>query len=193
MKDQVHFPAIVMLLDAVMLNNTVIDFNKNFEKILQRPLPAMDVAQFVVNLALDSGVTTHRHDIQVIWVYDDSIHRLRHCTPSVLESELNGVAFQDPLGEFSFASLSPNGITTRESLFLDMLTIIGDSDEVQQIIVVPSESDIRESAIATLCQIKNKKITLFSMEKPEKETGFAWQMLAYPIMQALGIKGEELD
>lgn len=193
MNKQILFPAIVMLIDAVTLNETVIDLKKNFENMLKRLLPDMDVAQFIVNLALDSNISGQQHEIQAIWVYDDSTRKLSHCVPSALESELNGVAFKDDLGEFSLASLSPDGMTSREDLFLNLLSIVGESEEVKQLIIVPPEGGFLEQTTAELSEIKGKEITLFCMNEPEKEIGFVRQVLAYPIMQALGIRGDELD
>lgn len=191
MKDQMDFPAIVMLVDAVMLNTVVVDFKKNFGRMLQRPIQDMDVAQFVVNLALDAGIAGQDHRIQIILVYDDSIRKLNHCAPSVLETELNGVAFQDALGEFSFASISPSGMTTRQELFLDLLNIIGESTDVTQMVVAPPAGEALEHTINALSDI-NKEITLFCMEQSPEKHRFEWMLLGYPVMQAMGIRGEEL-
>ena len=193
MENKINFPETVILIDAMLLNTIVNDFKKNFEEMLQRPLQSLDIAQFIVNLALDAGVSESNKEKQVIFVYDKSAPKLKHCSPSNLSSELNGVAFQDTLGEFILASLSPEEITTREDLFFDLLQIISESPDVKQIIVVPFEQNNQQTIHSTLENIKGKEVTLFGMKDPEKATSYTWQLLAYPIMQALGIKGEEIQ
>lgn len=193
MDSQIQFPETVMLIDATLLNLIVSDFKKNFEDMLRRPLQDMDIPQFVVNLALDANIPAANKEIQVIFVYDDSCSILKHSIPSDLSKELNGVAFQDNMGEFVFASLSPEEMTTREDLYFDLLHIISESADVKRIITIPFEANNKETIHRTLNEIKDKEVTLFGMNKPEKAIKYSWQMLAYPIMQALGIKGEEIE
>lgn len=193
MENKISFPETVILIDAVLLNVIVKDFKKNFEEMLQRPLQKMDVAQFVVNLALDADIPRGNKEIQVIFVYDESVTKLSHSMPSDLGNELNGVAFQDDLGEFAFASLSPEGMVTRDELYFDLLHVIGESTDVKRIIAIPFEQNNKETIHAALEDIKEKEVTLFGMNKPERTTSYTWQLLAYPVMQALGIRGDEMQ
>jgi len=193
MENKIDFPETVMLIDAMLLNTIVADFKKNFEEMLQRTLQDLDVAQFIVNLALDAGISEKNKETQVIFVYDKTSPKLKHCIPSDLGSELNGVAFQDSLGEFILASLSPEEITTREDLFFDLLQIVSESIDVKRVIVVPFEQNNQQTIHSTLEDMKGKEVTLFGMKQPEKTTSYNWQLLAYPVMQALGIKGEEIQ
>ena len=64
--------------------------------------------------------------------YDKESGNLVHCQPSDLEKELNGVAFQSPYGEYSFASVPSEGMVSREDLFLDLLSIVADSADVKK-------------------------------------------------------------
>ena len=43
-----------------------------------------------------------------------------------------------------------------------------------------------------LHEVKGKEIIQFRMNEPEVQVEYKWDMLAFPIMQALGIKAEEL-
>lgn len=191
-KDKISFPETVILIDTVLLNIVIRDFKQNFEKMLQRPLQKMDVAQFILNLALDANMPAGSKETQVIFVYDESELRLSHSLPSDLKSELDGVAFRDNLGEFIFAGLSAEGMVAREDLYFDLLHIISESADVKRIIVIPPEQSNKETLRATLEEIKGKEVILFGMSKPERDTSYTWQMLAYPVMQALGIKGDEM-
>lgn len=189
---QFKIPEIVMFIDAVMLNETVIDFKKHFEEMLQRPIQNMDVAQFIVNLALDSNITGLHNEVQVVFVYDESTLELSHCTPSSLELELDAVDFRDSLGVFSLTSTTSHGMATREDHFSNLLHIYSESDMVKQLILIPHEGESLKRTIALLHDATDKEVVLFSMNNPPEEIGFTWQMLAYPIMQAMGIKGEEI-
>lgn len=182
-----------MLIDAALLNLIVSDFKKNFEDMLRRPIQDMDVAQFVVNLALDANVPADGKEVQVLFIYDKSSSVLKHCLPSDLRSELNGVAFQSGLGEFVFASISPEEMTTREDLYFDLLRIMSEAPDLKRIIAIPFEANNKETIHSALNEIKDKEVTLFGMNKPDKAIKYNWQMLAYPVMQALGIKGEEIE
>lgn len=193
MDNKIKFPETVMLIDAVLLSSMVQDFKKNFEKMLQRSLQKMDVAQLIVNLALDANIPAENRETQVILVYDESTPKLSHSVPSDLRNELDGVAFQDNLGEFIFASLSPEGMTTRDDLYFDLLHIIGESTDVKRIIAIPFEQNNKETIHTALEEIKGKEITLFGMSKPERTANYTWQILAYPVMQALGIREEEIQ
>ncbi|NDV83863.1 DUF6621 family protein [Bacteroides sp. 51] len=191
-ENQINFPETVILIDAVLLNAIVKDFKKNFEEMLQRPLQKMDVAQFVVNLALDANMPVGNKEIQVIFVYDELAPKLSDSMPSDLKKELNGVAFQDSLGEFVFASLSLEEMVSREDLYFDLLRIVGESVDVKRVIVVPFEQNNKETIHSALEEIKGKEVTLFGMNKPERVISYSWQLLAYPVMQALGIRGDEM-
>jgi len=193
MDNNIHFPETVMLIDATVLNHIVMDIKKNFEEILQRPIQDMDVAQFIVNLALDAELPEDNKETQIIFVYDESTPKLSYCIPSDLNKELNGVAFQDGLGEFQFSSLSPEGITSKDELYLDLLHIINESADIKRIIAICSDEDSLSEIHTFIKGIKNKEVTLFSLKEPKDSPSYTWQMLAYPIMQALGIKGEEIQ
>lgn len=192
MKNKKDYPETVMLIDAMQLNDIVTDFKKNFEERLQRPLHGLDMAQFVVNLASDAGMSGGKNEAHVVFLYDKSMPELKHCFPSGLETELNGVAFKDRLGEFNIDSLSPEDIVSPEDLFFDLLRAVNGLSDVKRIICVPFEQDNRQKIHSALEEIKGKEVTLFSMAKPEETTGYVWRILAFPVMQAMGIKGSEI-
>ena len=43
-----------------------------------------------------------------------------------------------------------------------------------------------------LHEVKGKEIIQFRMNEPEVQVEYKWDMLAFPVMQALGIRAEEL-
>lgn len=44
-----------------------------------------------------------------------------------------------------------------------------------------------------LHEVKGKEVIQFRMNEPELPVDYKWDMLAFPVMQALGIKAEELQ
>lgn len=106
--------------------------------------------------------------------------------------ELNGVAFQSPYGEYSFASVPSEGMVSREDLFLDLLSIVADSADVKRMIVVSFNEEYGKKVSDALHEVKGKEIIQFRMNEPEVQVEYKWDMLAFPVMQALGIRAEEL-
>lgn len=110
-----------------------------------------------------------------------------------MPDELNGTAFRDNnLGEFFFTSISPEDMASSEELYLDLLQILTESSEVKKILLAPSDKIDKTTLSILLKEAKGKEITLFSMKKPDHTNDYEWQFIAYPVMQALGIKGNEL-
>lgn len=192
MNDKIELSETVMLIDAAFLDFVVTDLKKYFTSILKRDLQEVDLSQLMTYLALDAAIGEGKNDIQVLLVYDAATTRFTHCRPSDLKTELNGVAFNNELGEFSFASVSSEGMVSREELYLDLLGIVSDSADVKKLILISSNEEYGDRVTAALKEVKEKEIIQFRMNEPAAPVDYRWEMLAYPVMQALGIRGEEL-
>lgn len=193
MDEKIKFPSNVILIDAAFLNLVITDLKKYFERTLKRELQEIDLSELITYLALDSGITEGENQIQILVVYDKNSVRLSNCVPSDLSTELNGVAFKSQFGEFSFAGVPCEEMVSREELYLDLLNIVADSADVRQLILVSFNEEYGDKVMNRLKKIKNKKTIQFRMNEPEEmPEGHQWEMLAYPLMQALGIRGEEL-
>ena len=60
-------------------------------------------------------------------------------------------------------------------------------------ILVSFNEEYGDKVMERLKGVKNKETIQFRMNEPEESIeGYQWEMLAYPVMQALGIRGEEL-
>lgn len=191
-KLQIKLSEIVVLIDAAFLNFVITDMKGYFEKTLQRSLQEIDLSVLTTYLTLDAGVKEGKNEVQFLFVYDKQSSSLAFCHPSDLEKELNGVAFQSPFGEYSFASVPSEGMVSREDLFVDMLTIVADSADVKKMIVVSFNEEYGERVTDTLSEVKGKEIIQFRMNEPESPVDYHWDMLAFPVMQALGIRADEL-
>lgn len=191
-KPQIKLSETVVLIDAAFLNFVITDMKGYFEKTLQRSLQEIDLSILTTYLTLDAGITEGKNEVQFLFVYDKQSSSLAFCQPSDLEKELNGVAFQSPYGEYSFASVPSEGMVSREDLFVDMLTIVADSADVKKMIVVSFNEEYGERVTDILSEVKGKEIIQFRMNEPDSPVNYKWEMLAFPIMQALGIRADEL-
>lgn len=192
MSDKIKLSETVMLVDAAFLDFVVTDMKRYFTSVLKRELRDADLSQLMTFLALDAGIGEGKNDIQVLLVYDGRLSRFAHCHPSDLKTELNGVAFTNELGEFSFASVSAEEMVSREELYLDLLGIVSDSADVKKLILIPDNEEYGRRVAEALREVKDKEIIQFRMSEPGGTIDYRWELLAYPVMQALGIRGEEL-
>lgn len=191
-KPQIKLSETVVLIDAAFLNFVITDMKRYFEGVLQRSLPEIDLSILTTYLTLDAGITEGKNEVQFLFVYDKDSVRLQHCQPSDLEKELNGVAFQSPYGEYSFASVPSEGMVSRENLFMDLLTIVSDSEDVKKMLIVSFNEEYGDEVIKVLNGISGKEVIQLRMNEPESPVEYKWDMLAFPIMQAFGIRADEL-
>ena len=193
MDKKIKLPEIVMLIDAAFLNYVISDLKSYFEKMLNRPLREIDLSLLTTYLVLDAGISEGDNKAQLLFVYDKDSSKLLFCKPADLKEELNGVAFQSPYGEYSFASVPSEGMVTREDLFLDLLSIVADSADVKRMIVISFNEEYGKKVADALNEIKDKEVIQFRMNEPDAAVKYKWEMLAFPMMQALGIKADELQ
>ena len=191
-KPQIKLSETVVLIDAAFLNFVITDMKKYFEAALQRTLQEIDLSMLAINLTLDAGIAEGKNEVQFLFVYDKESANLAHCQPSDLEKELNGVAFQSPYGEYSFASVPSEGMVLREDLFLDLLSIVADSADVKKMILVSFNEEYGKKVTDALNEVQGKEIVQFRMNEPDTPVAYKWDMLAFPVMQALGIRADEL-
>lgn len=191
-KPQVKLSETVVLIDAAFLDFVITDIKKYFEATLHRLLPNINLPILTTYFTLDAGIQEGNNEIQFLFIYDNDSVCLQHCEPSDLKRELNGVAFQSPYGEYFFASVPTEDMVSREDLFLDLLSIVADSADVKRMIIISSDEEYGEKVVDALQKVEGKEIIQFRMDEPATAVNYKWEMLAFPLMQALGIKVEEL-
>ena len=191
----------VMVIDVAYLNFVINDLKNYFERKLERSLQKIDLALFAMYLAMDAGIEEGENDVQILLLNDKESEELYHCMPCDVKQELDGVAFRGSLGEFSFMAVPSEGFVSRGELFLDLLRIILNSADVEKMVVVSFNEEYGEDVEDILKEYidrmtegneSEKDIIQFRMEEPVSPVGYLWKMLGYPLMTALGIKGEEL-
>lgn len=193
MEQKAQFNETVMLIDASFLNFVVNDIKKAFEGMLNRPLQTVDLSELMTYLALDAGVAEGEKQIQVILIYDKDCTKLVNCNPSGLEKELNDTAFKNQFGEFCFNSFQPEDMATLEQLYLESLKVVGEAKTVKRLILVSNNELYGEKVMNSLPEREDLEVIQFRMNEPERQISTHWELLIYPVMQALGIRGDELD
>ena len=121
--------------------------------------------------------------------------RLENFNPSTFETELNGQAFNDKnLGEFLVNSYAANDTFGKDDYMLDTINMILGHDEVKRLMIVPNGEEgtiYEEIANAMRNAPEHKHITLFAMQ-PMPGGNFRQEILGYSLMNALGIRGDEI-
>lgn len=192
MEKKIKFAPTVMLIDACYLNRVVNDMRRHFAPIVNRELPRADLAVLLECMALDAGVKTGENEIQVIFVYESGMEEMNGCTPSDLDKELNNMAFKGELGEFALYAYQPSEMATHEELFLESMQLLNEAKEAVRLIVVPDEGEYVEKVYKKADGMKGKEITVLGMNPPKKECACRFEMVGFAVLQALGIRGEEL-
>ncbi|MDO4181176.1 MAG: hypothetical protein Q4D36_07790 [Bacteroidales bacterium] len=193
MSNEIKFAETVILVDAAYLDRVAGDLATHFGEVIGRKLPKADLPVLLECLSLDAGIPLGGNAIQVLFVYDEESRRMDAFTPSDLEKELNDVAFKSQLGEFALNAFEPSDMATREDLFLESVKLVADAAEVRRLIVVPAEEEYGDKLPGILNKAEGKEsITVFGMNPLSAEISYRWEMLGFGILQALGIKADEV-
>lgn len=198
MEDKVKFLENVILIDVAFLNVMVCSARKSLGAKLGRELPNIDLPAWLSYLSLNAGLRGDANEIQVVLLRDEGTHELKCCEPADLDS-LDGMACRTSLGEFTFSCVTPAGITSCEAMYLDLMNLALDSADVKQLMLVPFHplyGDRVEEALRAFFKGRSAeecgKATYFVMEKPLAPVLCRYDFITYSLLQALGVKSDEL-
>jgi hypothetical protein len=180
-----------ILVDADFVDKVAFDLIVNFERMIGRRIPQADMGHWVDCVALDGGLREGEHETLVIMMHDKGRKRLENFVPADYEQELNGKAFKDKLGEFTFSALTVEELTTKEDFFVETLQLLCAQKEVKRLMVIPSDNLYNKVREALRRVDDDKRITVFSME-PREGGNFRQEILGYSLMAALGIRADEI-
>ncbi len=184
----------VIIVDAEYLDHVVFNLTVNFERMLGRRIPPADLAKWIDCVALDGGMRPGAHETQVVLIHEKSATGLQYFVPSEYQTSLNGKAFKDQLGEFVISAVPVESMTTKNDLLLDVVSLTLPEKDVKRIMIIPNGED------EALCrQLRNllqqadedKHITVLAME-PIAGGNFKQEILGYSLLQALGIRADEI-
>lgn len=186
----------VIVADADYIDRVAFNLSVNFERMLGRRMPKADFATWAVDISLDGGLRPGHHETQVVLVHDTATRRLDNFVPSTFDSELNGQAFRDDrMGEYIVSSFPVERVTSKDQFIADIVETVSQQKDVRRIMIIAdSEQGDALSLIRPLFDrpdADDKHVTVFAMQ-PLQGGRFRQEMLGYSIMNALGIKADEL-
>lgn len=188
----------VIIVDADYIDDVAFNLTLNFERMLDRRIPAADFSQWIVNIALDGRMKPGNHETQVVVLHDKGKRQLDNYVPSSLGQELDKQAFKDEtLGEFIINTIATGGkVTEKDEVMLDFLKIVLSHKEVSRIMIVPNAEDgniynLLRNALRDVDD-EEKHVTLFAMQLMEGGN-FKQQILGYSIINAMGITADEIE
>ena len=188
----------IIIVDGDYIDRVAFDLIVNFERMLNRRIPAADFSQWTVDIALDGQLKPGNHETQVVLLHDRKNPKLENFTPADYEKELNGQAFKDAqLGEFIINSIATGDETAeKDTVLLDLLKTVLNHGEVKRIMIVPNAEDnhLMSTLRSTLRDVDDelKHITMFAMQ-PLEGGNFKQQILGYSLLNAMGISSSEIE
>ena len=184
----------VILADADYIDKVSFNLTVNFERMLGRRIPPADMARWIDCIALDGGIREGDNEVQVIFVHEKTTSALENFRPSSFDDNLDGKAFKDHLGEFTLSAIAvEKSMVDKEHLFCDSLMHVCSQPEVRRVMVIPDGETYYDGVRRALKDVDDeKRITVFAMQ-PMAGGNFRQEILGYSLMNALGIKGEEIS
>lgn len=198
-QQKINWSENVIIADADFVDSVAFNLIVNFERIIGRRISQADLAHWVECIALDGGMrpdeqqaTNTQQQVHVVLIHEKGALSLENFCPSNFEEEINAQAFSGFLGEFTFSVVNAEGLATKEEFFADTLRLVASQKDVKRMMVIPDEryyDDIRE-ALRNVDD-DSKRITVFAMQ-PMPGGNFRQEILGYSLMQALGIRADEI-
>ena len=91
-----------------------------------------------------------------------------------------------------YFSATTEGMVSREELFLDLVRVSCENDNVKNIVLLTREDEYSQELRNLIEENKNKNISQFGITKQPLSTTITYFLFAYPAMKAMGIRGDEL-
>lgn len=193
MEDKRILPETVILIDTPFLDFIVNDVRVNFERILSRKLPDLDLVGFLVYLSMDAGAQSNKGGAEVVFLSDDTELVLRSCSPKDLKAQLDGLACMTDVGEMSFTVVKTEGFTTLKDLYKDTTLHISKLKGIKRIAIVAGDADF-DLIRNEIAENKSDSIDIidFRMDRQHFDDSLKTEMLIYPMLKAFGVRSEEL-
>lgn len=193
LRQDIKLSANIIIADADYIDKVSFDLIVNFERMLGRRIPSADMARWIDCVALDGGIREGDNQVQVVLIHDKQNTTLDNFKPSKYDSELDGKAFKDHLGEFTLSSYPVESMVSKEDFMADVLTVISNHNDVKRIMVVPDAEKYYDKVRHALRDAADdKRITVFTMQ-PMQGGNFRQEILGYSLMNALGIRADEIN
>ena len=191
--NELKFAEKVILIDASYINKVTADLSRHFGQVIGRELPKADLPIFLECVAMDAAIQPGENVLQVLLVYDKENTRMDAFNPGDLKKELNDVAFKSQLGEFQLNTFEPSDMADREAFFIEAVKLVADAKEVKHLVVIPSETEYGDKLPEIFDKVDGKdSIHVLGMNPPAPSDKFRWEMMGYAVLQALGVRSDEI-
>ncbi len=181
----------VILVDADYADEVAFNLTVNFERMLNRPVPQADLAQWLVCMALDGNIQPGNNEVQAVFIHSKSKKRFDNFLPSDFQHDIDGKAFKDDkMGEFMLSALRIENLVAEDEFFAQAFETLADAKEIRRLVIVPNPSRDCDRLRQILGKVDGKEVTWLAME-PLTGKGFRSEILGYSLMSAMGIRGEE--
>lgn len=187
----------IIIADADYIDYVAFQLSVQFERMIGRRIPKADISQWAVDIALDGGLREDgkKHETQLVLVHEKQNPQMENFHPSVYDTELNAQAFNDKkLGEFLVNSIAVGDVFGKDDYILDTIRMVLGHDEVKRLMIIPNaeQGSIYDEIVSALRGAgDDMRITVFAMQ-PMPGGNFRQEILGYSLMNALGIKGDEI-
>jgi hypothetical protein len=184
----------MIVADADYVSRVAFNLIVNFERMLGRRIPPADLARWLECVALDGGLRGSNHEIGVVLVHEKDATKLENFQPDGYEAQLNGKAFMSALGEFTVNAVAVESFTTKEQLMADIVEMLVSQGEVRRLAIVPNaeEGDTVDRLRRILQRAEGDRVVTLLAMQPLMGSCFRQEILGYSLMQAMGIRGDEL-
>lgn len=190
----------IIIADADYIDHVAFSLIVNCERMIGRRIPQADMSRWIMDIALDGGLRDNgkRHETQVVLIHDKANSKLENFTPAAYENELNAKAFKDDkLGEFLINAYPVENVIGKDDYFLDLINTVcsNEHNEVRRVMIIGNfdEGDLYDRVRRTLTNVdEDKHVTVFTMQ-PLQGGNFKQEILGYSLMNAMGIRPDELE
>ena len=141
---------------------------------------------------MDASYPIGQNQTLILLAFDNNAAQLYNCQPSDIRNELDGMAFSGDMGEFMFAGVPCEEMVSRDALILDLLRIAINSADVQRLIVLAADKTYDDKIIDMLNDVEGKEVLQYRMDESTERISYHWELLVFPLMQALGIREDEI-
>ena len=185
----------LIIADADYIDQVAFNLIVNFERMIGRHIPQADLARWVDCIALDGGLREGENWTQVVLIHNRDSKALDNFVPADYEQELRGKAFRDHLGEFVIDALPVEAMVRKDDMMIDILQTACAQQEVRRVMLIPDaeKAGVYDDVRQALRYVDDsKRVTVFAMQ-PMEGGNFRQEILGYSLMNALGIRGEEIE
>ena len=185
----------LIIADADYIDQVAFNLIVNFERMIGRHIPQADLARWIDCIALDGGLREGENRTQVVLIHNRDSKALDNFMPADYEQELRGKAFRDHLGEFVIDALPVEAMVRKDDMLIDILQTACAQQEVRRVMLIPDaeKAGVYDDVRQALRYVDDsKRITVFAMQ-PMEGGNFRQEILGYSLMNALRIRGEEIE